>query len=164
MPKQNSKLKIRDPFVMNEDQVNESVANFLKEHGFNTHFLTGRSKGIDVEGSKNGWEIFVESKGSHANDHDNDTVFQTKQIKTHTYVQIGKLMEYKNRKKSNALFAMANPDIPRIRNRVDLVKDSLDILGFIRLWIQADNTVIVEYPNELNNILSSLKIVPNKKS
>ncbi|MFK9092578.1 hypothetical protein [Bacillus salipaludis] len=72
MPKQNSKIKIRDPFVMNEDQVKESVANFLTSHGFNTHFLTGRSKGIDGKGSKNGWEIFVESIGSHANDHDDD--------------------------------------------------------------------------------------------
>ncbi|MFJ7819001.1 hypothetical protein ACIQYX_24625 [Bacillus toyonensis] len=82
MPKLNRMLKVRDPFVMNEDCVNQSVSLFLKSKGFSAKFLIGGAKGIDVEGIKNGWRILIEPKGSHGNNHDNNTVFQTKQIRT----------------------------------------------------------------------------------
>ncbi|AFU12943.1 hypothetical protein MC28_1521 [Bacillus thuringiensis MC28] len=160
MPKKNSKMKNKDPFVMNEDCVNKFVSDFLKSKGFNSvNFLVGREKGIDVKGSKDGKTIYVESKGSHANNHDEDTVFQTKQIKVHTYNQIGKLMEYKNEGDDKLLLAMANPDIPRIRERVNRVANSLDNLGFIRLWVQEDQTIEVEYPLELEGVLYSLGLL-----
>lgn len=99
-----------------------------------------------MQGTKLGWMIYVESKGSHANNHDSNTVFGQGQIKIHTYNQIGKLMEYKNIGNEKSLYVMANPDIPRIRNRVQKVVDSLNNLQFIRFWIQENKSIIIEYP------------------
>ncbi|MGG0666700.1 hypothetical protein ABE042_21725 [Viridibacillus arvi] len=133
MPKSLSKMKdyLKDPFVMNEDTVNIAVYNFLNSVGCNcSEPLKGRSQGVDVQGEKNGWSIYVESKGSHANDADDDTVFGQGQIKVHTYVQVGKLMEYQTENEDNRLFVMANPDIPRIRKRVNSVINSINKLGF----------------------------------
>lgn len=160
MPKQRSEMKVPDPFVMNEDCVNHSIAEFLIAKGFqHVKYLTGKQKGIDVEGEKDGWVLHVESEGSHAIEHNEDTVFGTKQIKTHTYVQIGKLMECKNKSNGNILLALANPDIPRIRSRVNKVSLSLDMLGFIRLWVQEDKTVKIEYPKQLQDCLSELGLI-----
>lgn len=160
MPTSNSRLLIKDPFVMNEDTVNEVVWNFIKTAGFHCpDFLTGNSTGVDVEGKKDGWRIYVESKGSHANAHDLDTVFDSGQIKTHTYMQIGKLMEYQTIGDENSLYVMANPDIPRIRNRVDKVTRSINYAGFIRFWIQQDGTVKIDYPLQIEKALLEVGLI-----
>lgn len=162
MPIRNSTLQITDPFIMNEDTVNEAVWNFIKAAGFHCpDFLTGNKIGVDVEGEKDGWRIYVESKGSHANTHDLDTVFDSGQIKTHTYMQIGKLMEYQTTGKQNSLYVMANPDIPRIRNRVDKVMKSINFAGFIRFWIQRDGSVEVEYPRQVEKTLLEIGLIQN---
>lgn len=160
MPKPLSKMKIPDPFVMNEDTVNISVWEFLKQKGFDCpNSLKGKQQGIDVQGTKLGWMIYVESKGSHANNHNSDTVFGQGQIKVHTYNQIGKLMEYKNISNEKSMYVMANPDVPRIRKRVQKVAESLDTLGFIRFWIQEDKSIIIEYPVYLENQLLQLGLI-----
>ncbi|TFD97064.1 hypothetical protein [Jeotgalibacillus sp. R-1-5s-1] len=160
MPKPLSKMKVPDPFLMNEDTVNFSVWRFLNENEFVCpHPLTGRERGIDVQGEKDGWKIYIESKGSHANNHDVDTVFGQGQIKVHTYNQIGKLMEYKNVHSEKSIFVMANPDIPRIRKRVQKVDKSLDALGFIRFWVQNDQSIKLEYPNHMKEQLLHLGLI-----
>lgn len=160
MPKLLSKMIIPDPFLMNEDTVNIAVWEFLIEKKFSSPApLKGNQHGIDVQGEKLGWKIYVESKGSHANNHNNDTVFGQGQIKVHTYNQIGKLMEYKNDDTEKSIYVMANPDIPRIRKRVQRVAKSLDILGFIRFWIQEDKSIIIDYPDYLENQLLQLGLI-----
>lgn len=160
MPKSLSKMKIPDPFVMNEDTVNLLVWEFLKYKEFDSpNPLKGKERGIDVQGEKHGWTIYVESKGSHGNDHDDDTVFGQGQIKVHTYNQIGKLMEYKNIGNSKGIYVMANPDIPRIRERVNKVSNSLDSLGFIRFWVRNDKSILIEFPDYLENQLRSLWLI-----
>lgn len=160
MPTSNSKMVSKDPFIMNEDTVNEAVWNFLKATGFHCpNFLTGNQMGIDVEGEKDGWRIFVESKGSQANTHGFDTVFDSGQIKTHTYMQIGKLMEYQTIANENSLFVMANPDIPRIRNRVNKVIASLNYAGFIRFWIQEDGNVKIDAPIQVKDKLIEIDLI-----
>lgn len=160
MPIRNSKLSVRDPFIMNEDTVNEAVWNFIKAAGFHCpDFLTGNKTGVDVEGEKDGWRIYVESKGSHANAHDLDTVFDSGQIKTHTYMQIGKLMEYQTIGNENSLYVMANPAIPRIRNRVDKVVKSINYAGFVRFWIREDGSVEVEYPVQVEKALLEVGLI-----
>lgn len=55
MPIKNSKLTVRDPFVMNGDTVNQAVAKFLKANGFSTvEYLKGSAHGGDVIGVKMG--------------------------------------------------------------------------------------------------------------
>ncbi|MGM0898315.1 MAG: hypothetical protein ACQEV0_10455 [Bacillota bacterium] len=160
MPTSNSSLLIKDPFVMNEDTVNEAVWNFIKTAGFHCpDFLTGNRAGVDVEGKKGGWRIYIESKGSHANAHDLDTVFDSGQIKTHTYMQIGKLMEYQTIGDENSLYVMANPDIPRIRNRVDKVMKSINYAGFVRFWIREDGRVEVDYPIQVEKALMEVGLI-----
>ncbi|KMY49577.1 hypothetical protein [Peribacillus loiseleuriae] len=160
MPKPLSKMRIPDPFVMNEDTVNISVWEFLKHKEFDSPSpLKGKQRGIDVQGEKFGWEIYVESKGSHGNDHDGDTVFGQGQIKVHTYNQIGKLMEYKSNSSEKSMYVMANPDIPRIRKRVQKVANSLDLLGFIRFWVQDDKSIIIEFPEHLEDRLRWLGLI-----
>jgi hypothetical protein len=163
VPKSLSKMKDPDPFVMDEDTVNISVWKFLKCKGFDgPNPLQGKERGVDVQGEKLGWKIFVESKGSHGNDHDNDTVFGQGQIKVHTYNQIGKLMEYQ-KNYDQSLFVMANPDIPRIRKRVNLVSDSLDILGFVRFWVKQDGSIKIEYSQQLEETLYLLGLIEQQE-
>ncbi|MCG3087272.1 hypothetical protein [Sporosarcina cyprini] len=160
MPKKLSKMRVKDPFVMNEDTVNFAVWEFLKQRDFDCpNPLIGQQQGVDVQGEKLGWKIYIESKGSHGNKHDTDTVFGQGQIKVHTYNQIGKLMEYKNSSSKQSLYAMANPDIPRIRQRVNKVANSLDLLGFIRFWVHEDKSINTEYPDHLEAQLRLLGII-----
>lgn len=160
MPIKISQMTVKDPFIMNEDFVNEAVWNLLKATGFHCpQFLVGNQVGVDVEGEKGDWRIYVESKGSQANNHSSDTAFDSGQIKTHTYMQIGKLMEYQTIGRENSLYVMANPDIPRIRSRVDKVINSLNSTGFIRFWIQKDGQVIIDYPPQLEETLLQLNLI-----
>ena len=164
MPKSLSKMRSyhKDAFVMNEDTVNIAVWNYLNSIGCTCDKpLKGRERGVDVKGEINGWKIYVESKGSHANHADNDTVFRQGQIKDHTYNQIGKLMEYQTENVENRLFVMANPDIFRIKKRVNCVIKSINQLGFIQFWIQEDMTVKVEYPEHMKDTLIRLGLIRN---
>lgn len=160
MPVSNSKMKKPDPFIMNEDHVNKAVANFLRGIGCNNVvYLLGKEHGIDVKAEKNGWKIWVESKGSRGNDHANDIVFDSGQIKTHADRQILKLMEYANNTDGKTLFIMANPNIERIRNRVNKVKRLLDEMQFIQFWVNSDDTILVEFPHQIKDTLKNLKFI-----
>lgn len=164
MPIKNSKLTTRDPFVMSEDTVNLAVAEFLISKGFTSvKYLKGTARGVDVIGEKNGTTIYVESKGSHANSHDADTIFDTGQIKTHAYMQVGKLMEYLNSDNQDQILVLANPDIPRIRTRIEKIEKSLEMLGFIQIWIQEDLTVRMEYPENTQQLLVTLNLVQEQE-
>lgn len=157
MPKLLSNMRIPDPFAMNEDTVNLSVWELLKDKGFDCPApLSGKQKGIDVEGERLSWNIYVESKGSHGNEHNRDTVFDEGQIKVRTYNQIGKLMEYQTLGNEKRLYFLANPDIPRIRSRVSKVVNSLDVLGFIRFWVQEDKSIKIEFPKNVEEDLRFL--------
>ncbi|WP_413379045.1 hypothetical protein [Alkalihalobacillus sp. 1P02AB] len=160
MPKNNSKFLKPDPFIMNEDTVNYSVFNYLRQKGFcELKCLTGKKHGIDVEGKKNEWTIWVESKGSTGNDASGDMVFDSGQIKTHADRQIMKLMEYLNVVDENVLLVLANPDIPRIRGRIAKIDKILDQIGLIQFWVQEDQTVQIEYPEQLQSVLVDLEIM-----
>lgn len=65
-------------------------------------------------------------------------------------------MEYQTENEDNRLFVMANPDIPRIRKRVNSVISSINKLGFIQFWVQEDSTIKIENPEQLNETLISL--------
>ena len=98
MPIENNRLYPPDPFVMNEDEVNMHVANYLKSKGFyDVKYLTGKSRGVDVHGKKDCIEVFVESKGSHANYHGKDIVLDNSHLWDHLCKQICKLIEYRDK-------------------------------------------------------------------
>ncbi|SIS62729.1 hypothetical protein [Salimicrobium flavidum] len=147
MPIMNSKQLTKDPFVMDEDTVNEIVAEYLKRNGFeNVSFLTGKQTGVDVQGEKEDWNVLVESKGSQANDHEGETVFDGGQIKTHTYMQVCKLMELREESNPSNIMVMANPDIPRIRKRVKAIESSIKELDIVQFWVKENRDVEVILP------------------
>jgi acyl CoA:acetate/3-ketoacid CoA transferase beta subunit len=160
VPTSNSKLMHPDPFVMNEDTVNNAVATFLIQRGFiNVKRLAGRQKGIDVQAIKGAWRVVVESKGSQANHHDPDTVFDSGQLTDHLAMQILVLMRHKQKSQSRDLLVAANPDIARIRTRLQTVEQVLNELGIIRFWIQENLSVKVEAPETLRQELKELNLI-----
>ncbi|MEK3992798.1 hypothetical protein [Robertmurraya sp. FSL R5-0851] len=160
MPVRVEKMRVPDPFIMNEDEVNKAVAVYLVKHGFqNVKYLKGNETGIDVYGEKDGWSIYVESKGSHANNHGKDTVFDSNQIKTHTYMQICKLMELRNTLPAKTILVMANPNIVRIKERVEKVNTPLKQLEFIQFWVEEDGRVLINSPESCAGLLLQLDLI-----
>ena len=160
MPKSLSNMRKKDLFTMNEDTVNLSVHAFLVQAGFTCPPpLTGSQHGCDVQGEKDGWRVLVESKGSHANHHDGNTVFGGGQIRKHISSQAGKLMEYMTAFPDHAIYVMANPDIERTRNRVERVADGIEKLGIVQFWVQADQSIEVVYPERIKAVLMELGLV-----
>ncbi|MFC4596871.1 hypothetical protein [Cohnella hongkongensis] len=151
--------KCPDPFMMNENEVNTAVAHFLKsKHVDVQKVAVDKEKGYDVFGVKNGYSIIVESKGMMANNQDK-YVFGYGQIKSHLGDQILYVLKQYEHSSGNTLLMIANPDIPRIRSRLDEVSLALDKLGIIRLWVTADRFVELEYPQEVFQVLNSLELV-----
>ncbi|WP_040226842.1 hypothetical protein [Bhargavaea cecembensis] len=156
MPKINSKMRVPDPFVMNEDTVNIVVADFLIGRGFECETpLSGRQPGIDVKARKDSLEVFVESKGSQKNGASADEVFDGAQIVNHLARQIHTLMKYATKHGDGHLYVLANPDIERIRNEYAKVKKTVEKLRFVCMWVQEDRTVQVEGPEEMEGLLVS---------
>ncbi|MFC4736559.1 hypothetical protein ACFO4L_08205 [Bacillus daqingensis] len=74
-------------------------------------------------------------------------------------MQICKLMEYGNDNDSKLILAMANPDIPRIRDRVSKVESSLGKLGIIQFWVQKDGAINISAAKNKNKILKFLNLI-----
>ncbi|MNO04604.1 hypothetical protein D3C81_2256990 [compost metagenome] len=53
---------------------------------------------------------------------------------------------------------LANPNIPRIKDRLNGVSLALDRLGIIRLWVSEDKSVEIECPAEVLQVLNLLKL------
>ncbi len=159
MPIENNRLYPPDPFVMNEDEVNMHVANYLKSKGFyDVKYLTGKSRGVDVHGKKDCIEVFVESKGSHANHHGKDIVLDNNHLWDHLCKQICKLIEYRDKYNDKKIILIAaNPDIPRIRRNIGKIEKSIEDLNIVRMWIKENGDVILNIPQllkkEVINIL-----------
>lgn len=166
MPIRISKLKTPDPFIMNEDTVNIAIASFLKSRGFDCEVpLTGRQKGVDVKASKGDVQIFVESKGSQKNGANDDIVFDHAQIVNHLARQIHTLMRYATINEGvNDIYILANPDIQRIRNESYKVSKMVNKMQFVRMWVQQDRNVLVEYPEILEDKLKKLNLLNTRKT
>jgi hypothetical protein len=161
MPISNSTLRNPDPFIMNEDTVNVAIADFLKSKGFECEVpLTGRQRGIDVKARKDSIEIFVESKGSQKNGATNDEVFTHGQIVNHIARQIHTLMKYANQYGGeNNIYVLANPDIQRIKSEYCRIDKMVEKMQFVCMWVQPDQSVVVESPESLRDLLINLKLL-----
>jgi hypothetical protein len=148
LPKKITDFAVQDPFVMNENTVNKLVADYLTNSGFqDVKFLLNKQRGIDVYGRNNDLEVYVESKGSHGNDHGKDKVFDNNQLWDHLCKQIGKIMEYRTSFHfEKSIFVAANPNIPRIKKQMKKITSSLDELNIYRFWVNHDGSIVVEGP------------------
>jgi|SRR5690625_742324 len=161
MPISNSRLKNPDPFIMNEDTVNVAIANYLTSKGFDCEPpLTGRQQGVDVKATKDDIQIYVESKGSQKNGATGDEVFTHGQIVNHLARQLHTLMKYATQYgKENNIYVLANPDIQRIRSEYLRVGSMVEKLQFVCMWVQQDQSVIVECPLVLKDLLINLDLM-----
>ncbi|KAB0443978.1 hypothetical protein [Lysinibacillus fusiformis] len=151
MPIENKKLNTPDLFVMNEDKVNECIASYLNSKGFkHVHYLTGRTRGVDVYGKKGNLEVFVESKGSHANDHSCEIVFDDNQLWDHLCKQVCKLMVYRDDHRGKKIILVAaNPDNPRIKKYMNKIEGSIEDLKIVKMWVKENCEVIVNVPKSI---------------
>lgn len=161
MPVSNSKLRKPDPFLMNEDTVNIAIAGFLKSKGFDCESpLTGRQRGVDVKASKGKIRVFVESKGSQKNGLNNDEVFDHGQIVNHLARQVHTVMKYATQYDgADTIYVLANPDIQRIRDEYHRIGKMVEKMQFICMWVQQDSNVVVESPEDLNEMLIDLNLL-----
>ncbi|MNI21158.1 hypothetical protein D3C73_746650 [compost metagenome] len=150
--------KCPDPFMMNENEVNAAVAHFLMSKDVDIKKVAvDKEKGYDVYGIKGGYSIIVESKGMMANNQ-NEYVFGHGQIKSHLGDQILYVLKQYEYSSENTLIMLANPNIPRIKDRLNGVSLALDRLGIIRLWVSEDKSVEIECPAEVLQVLNLLKL------
>lgn len=97
----------------------------------------------------------MESKGSQKNGAETDEVFDHAQIVTHLAKQIYTLMKYATVHGPAHLYALANPDIERIRNEYARVSQMVEKLGFVCIWVQEDRMVKVEWPEGKEEVIRS---------
>lgn len=65
MPIRNSHLKVPDPMIMNKQQCEEAVRNYLDHKGFD--FIAVDTKNdADLIATKHEWKLFVETRGNQA--------------------------------------------------------------------------------------------------
>ncbi|GEN36598.1 hypothetical protein [Aneurinibacillus danicus] len=153
MPVKNGDLKAKDPFMVNQEEVNQAVEAFLKNCGC-TSIQRSQQKGdAHITAQKDGLKIFVESRGNRAMTHTGDTVFDSAQLWTHLCEQVAQFMKRQQYFTGEALYIAANPDIPRIRTNIEKIDKALDRLGIIRAWVQEDRNVIVDVPSQLQNFV-----------
>ncbi|MDP9676944.1 CRISPR/Cas system-associated exonuclease Cas4 (RecB family) [Paenibacillus jamilae] len=144
---------------MTENEVNIAVASFLKGKKANIlRIAVDREQGFDVHAEILGYSLIVESKGSMKNNQ-NDTVFDSGQLKTHAGAQVLYLMKQFEYSSEKTILIMANPNIPRIRKVIDDISLAINNLKFIRFWVNPGNKVEVEYPDELAGVIKKLGLV-----
>jgi hypothetical protein len=60
---------------------------------------------------------------------------------------------------AKALLMLANPFVPRIKNRLSEVSLALDKLGIVRLWVKEDKSIEIECTEEIFKLLNSLELI-----
>ncbi|WP_339236280.1 hypothetical protein MKX40_22330 [Paenibacillus sp. FSL R5-0517] len=151
--------RCKDPFIMDENTVNLAVSSYFENKGVDVkNVAKNKERGFDVYGEKNGYSLIVESKGSLGNNQCT-YVFGTGQLKNHLSAQIFCLMKHYEYSSGKTILIMANPDIPRIRNMINEVSLSLDELEFVRFWVNSQQIVQVECPDELTDLLERLGLM-----
>lgn len=148
-----------DPFIMNENNVNLAVKDYLESCGaYVSKCAKDNQRGYDVEANINGYTLIVESKGTLKNNQ-HENVFDGGQIVSHIGAQMYYMMKEYEYCSDKTLLIIANPDIPRIRKGIDKVSLALDELGIIRFWVKANRSIEVEYPERKEHICQLLKLV-----
>ncbi|MFU1991969.1 hypothetical protein [Priestia megaterium] len=158
MSKSNSSFKIPDPFIMTPDKVTEIVYKYLSENGFMVTRGSSNSD-VDVRAKKNSYELIIESRGNQAyKNRGTDKVFDGSQIDIHLSEHITQIMRFQQIISSDCepIFIMANPLIPRIVQKVEKYSKALDKLEIIRLWLDIDETLMVQCQEELQNKIANI--------
>jgi hypothetical protein len=158
MPTTNSSLTSPDVLIMNPNEVNKTINNFLEQKGFliaagSSHFE------VDIRAVKKDVEFFIESRGNQAyKNSGTDLVFDGSQLDIQLSEQLSQVMRFQQSisPKHTPIFIMAFPDINRIKERVAKISKGLDKLEILRLWVNDFKDLKVEGPESLIKIWESL--------
>ncbi|WP_071394981.1 hypothetical protein [Bacillus tuaregi] len=152
-----STMKGSDPIIMTQIQVNQAIAAFFEKKGCTVKFAKNGTD-VDLIAEYKSCKFLIESRGNQAvTQTGTNQVFDNCQIGLHLSEQLEQIMRFQQQFNfSNTIFyILANPDIPRIRERVGKISKGLDKLGIIQAWVQADGNVVFEGEKSilLNNLL-----------
>ena len=99
-------------------------------------------------------------KDPKKNGANNDEVFTHGQIVNHLARQIHTLMKYATQYgEDNNIYVLANPDIQRIKSEYHRVDKMVEKMQFVCMWVQQDQSVVVESPKGLRDLLIDLKLL-----
>ncbi|MBM7649208.1 hypothetical protein JOC78_002161 [Bacillus ectoiniformans] len=157
MPISVNQLKVPDEHIMNQDEVVDITAQFLRRKGWKLQETMSVSD-PDLVAEKDGWHIVVKAKGSQSRRQKKSTVFDNSQLRTHAADQIEKMMRFQQTAIAPTLFIMANPDIYRIKSMMSQISLSLDKLELIRLWATPEGEVELDIPENLYTIAKRLDL------
>lgn len=153
MPISNRELQTRDPFIMKQNHVNEYILQFLEKCNFNNVKLIKSIGPTDITSQKYKYMVYVKSKANQARNAENDLVFKDDQLDNQLGDQVEQMMRPYQKSVENIILVMGNPNIPRIRERVNKIKKALDKLEIVRFWVNEDGTIEFEGPKHLETIL-----------
>ena len=135
-----------DPFLLSEDEVVNKVAKYLRKNKYRIEKLSkGRSHGVDIIAfnEAKSEHLYIEAKGNIKNNYNEKKQFSGLQIAHHFDVQLSQICQVIHRygNVTNNRFAMANPCVPRILNRVEVTKTALKLLPIFLIWVEPNNKV-----------------------
>ncbi|RYI26662.1 hypothetical protein EVU96_20065 [Bacillus infantis] len=154
----NSKLTKRDPIIMTPTYINNYIAKKLQGSGFYIK-MANIGQELDVRAIKNNYELMIETRGNQAKkNYGTDLVFEGSQLDIHLSEQVTQIMRFQQSVSTDKspVFIMANPDIPRLRERIAKITSGLDKLEICRFWINELDEIMIDGPEELVKILKNL--------
>ena len=136
--------KAQDQFLMNENEVIERTASWLKGKGY---LIESKSRdnvlGIDVVAfhPRKNERFFIEAKGNIKNKSIDKKQFTGNQIAHHFAVQLWQICElmHRHRGEKKARFGIANPYVARIINRIEVSRTALSCLPIELIWVTPKN-------------------------
>jgi hypothetical protein len=159
MPIHNNKLKVPDPFIMKKEDVNQCIVAFLETNGFDVS-LMGQRDEIDIIAVRDNMKFYIESRGNQATMHTGDKLFDSSQLDIHLSEQVTTLMKNYSEMNNEKWLVIANPNIPRLKNRIARIEEALDKLGIIRIWVNDDKSLFVE--GSATDLLENYQLLLNK--
>jgi len=154
----NSHLTKRDPVILTSTEVNDLIAKSLQKHGFFVK-RASRDQEADIRAIKGEYELIIESRGNQAKKNQGtDMVFESSQLDIHLSEHVTQIMRFQQSisTEKTPIYIMANPYIPRIRERVEKITSGLDKLEICRFWVNDLAGMVLEGPEDVRQILKSL--------
>lgn len=148
MPTTNSSLNSPDKLIMNPNDSNKVIINFLEQNGFIIKIGSSHSE-VDIRAIKKDVELLIESRGNQAyKNSGTDIVFDSSQLDIQLSEQVSQVMRFQQSSTTSytLIYIMAFPDITRMRDRVAKISKGLDKLEILRLWVSDINEITIEGP------------------
>ena len=140
-------MKQQDPFAMTENQVIDAICRWLPRKGYALKAppCPDRKRGIDIIAADRNSKrtLYVEAKGNRKNK-PTEKLFTTDQTSKHYAVQLAQICKAIHSHRRNGIFAITNPDLPRIRHCIDSSRTALKRLKIKLIWVSPRGVKLVK--------------------